>query len=66
MFLSEQQKAGIYLAKLNNGISFKQFAQELGCNYTLFISALNGKRELPDKYKLKLEELIKIKGTKGE
>lgn len=62
MFLSEQQKAGIYLIKINTGESFKQISQELGCNYTLFINALNGKRELPDKYLFRLDELIRIKG----
>lgn len=59
MYLTTEQRQGIYLVKMKTGKNFKQIAKELGCNYTLFINALNGKRELPDKYMFQLEEIMR-------
>lgn len=58
MFLTEKDKQQIYHLKAK-GITLKRMSEVLNCNYTLFISAVNGKRELPDKY---MPALIKILG----
>ena len=58
MFITEQDKTVLYQKKAE-GLSFKQVANLLGCNYTLFINAIHGRRELPEKYATSFKDFLK-------
>lgn len=55
--MSEELKYRIYMAKMKYRVTQTELAQKIGMNRGNFNNCINGRRQLPEKYK---EPLIKI------